>query len=45
MCDEYTNECECLIINKINGTGKTKIFYNNGPFSATSGVIVFDIKN
>ena len=40
-CDEYTNNEECLIINKVNGTGKCKIYYNNGPFSATSAVIVF----
>jgi type I restriction-modification system DNA methylase subunit len=40
-CDEYTNNEECLIINKVNGTGKCKIYYNNGPFSATSAVIIF----
>jgi type I restriction-modification system DNA methylase subunit/restriction endonuclease S subunit len=43
-CNEYTNEDECLIINKVNGTGKTKIYYNNGKFSATSGVIIFKSK-
>ena len=44
-CDEFTNDDECLIINKVNGTGKCKIFYNNGKFSATSAVIIFKPKN
>ncbi len=39
--DIYTNEDECLIINKVNGSGKTKIYYNNGKFSASSAVIIF----
>jgi hypothetical protein len=43
-CDESTNDDECLIINKVNGSGKCKIFYNNGPFSATSAVIIFKPK-
>lgn len=41
LCDEHTNDEECLIINKVNGSGKCKIYYNNGPFSATSAVIIF----
>jgi len=40
-CDNPTNNDECLIINKVNGGGKCKIFYNNGQFSATSAVIIF----
>jgi type I restriction-modification system DNA methylase subunit len=44
-CDEFTNDDECLVINKVNGTGKCKIFYNNGKFSATSAVIIFKPKN
>ncbi len=39
--DIYTNEDECLIINKVNGSGKSKIYYNNGKFSASSAVIIF----
>jgi len=43
-CNEYTNNEKCLIINKVNGTGKSKIYYNDGPFSATSAVIIFKCK-
>lgn len=43
--DVYTNNDECLIINKVNGSGKTKIYYNNGKFSASSAVIIFKPSN
>jgi type I restriction-modification system DNA methylase subunit len=43
-CNEYTNDEKCLIINKVNGSGKYKIFYNASKFSATSGVIIFKSK-
>jgi type I restriction-modification system DNA methylase subunit/restriction endonuclease S subunit len=44
-CDEYTNDEECIIINKVNGSGKCKLFFNSGKFSATSAVIIFNTNN
>jgi type I restriction-modification system DNA methylase subunit len=43
--NEYTNEEECLIINKTNGSGRCKIFYNNKTkFCASSATIIFNFK-
>ncbi len=40
--NEYTNDDECLVINKTNGSGKSKIFYNNKTkFCASSATIIF----
>lgn len=44
--NEYTNDDECLIINKTNGSGKSKIFYNNKTkFCASSATIVFNFNS
>ena len=45
LTDEFTNDEECLIINKVNGSGKCKIYFNKGKFSASSAVIIFKPKN
>lgn len=42
--DEYLYEDEVLIMNKTNGSGKCHIFYNNGPFTISGGVIIFKSK-
>jgi type I restriction-modification system DNA methylase subunit/restriction endonuclease S subunit len=42
--DEYLYDDEVLIMNKTNGTGKCHIFYNNGPFTISGGVIIFKPK-
>ena len=45
--NEYTNNDECLIINKTNGSGKSKIFFNkkDQKFCASSATIIFKFKN
>ena len=39
--DKYLYEDEVLIMNKTNGSGKCNIYYNNGKFSISGGVIIF----
>lgn len=43
LCDVYHDDDEVLIINKINGNGKCRIFYNNGRYCSSSGAIVFRV--
>jgi type I restriction-modification system DNA methylase subunit/restriction endonuclease S subunit len=44
-CDEYVYDDEVLLLNKTNGSGKAKIFYNKGKFNLSGGVIVFKSKD
>ena len=39
--DEYLYDDDILLMNKTNGTGKCRIYHNNGKFSLSGGVIVF----
>lgn len=39
--NEYLYEDEILIMNKTNGSGKCNIYYNNGKFSISGGVVIF----
>jgi restriction endonuclease S subunit len=39
--DEYVYEDEVLIINKTNGSGKYKVYYNNGKFNISGGLLIF----
>ena len=43
--DEYQYEDDVLLMNKTNGTGKCRIYHNNGKFSISGGVIVFKTSN
>jgi type I restriction-modification system DNA methylase subunit len=43
--DIYSDDDEVLIINKVNGSGKCKIFYNNGKYSCSSATIIFKSNN
>jgi type I restriction-modification system DNA methylase subunit/restriction endonuclease S subunit len=43
--NKYTDEDEVLLINKVNGSGKCKIYYNNGKYTASSAVIIFKPKD
>lgn len=40
----FNDDDEVLIINKVNGSGKNKVFYNKGKYSVSSAVIVFKPK-
>jgi type I restriction-modification system DNA methylase subunit len=46
LTNEFTNDEECLIINKTNGSGKAKIFYNPNEtkFCASSATIIYKFK-
>ena len=44
LCDIYKDDDEVLIINKVNGSGKCKIFYQNGKYSSSSATIIFKPK-
>lgn len=43
--DDYQYEDDVLLMNKTNGTGKCRIYHNNGKFSISGGVIVFKTSN
>lgn len=47
QCDEWKYNDEVILLNKTNGTGKAKVFYNNGKFNLSGGVVVMkvNIKN
>lgn len=42
--NDYQYDDEVLIMNRINGSGKYKIFYNNGKFSITNNLLIFKVK-
>ena len=41
LTDIYNDDDNVLIINKVNGTGKNKVFHNIGKYSISSAVMVF----
>jgi len=45
LINEYDYEDEILLINKVNGLGKSNIYYNNGKYCVCNGVIQFKSKN
>jgi type I restriction-modification system DNA methylase subunit len=44
-CDKHVYDDEVLLLNKTNGSGRAKIFYNKGKFNLSGGVIVFKAKD
>jgi len=43
--DNYQYDDDVLIMNKVNGSGKCKIYHNNGKFSIGSNLIIFKTDN
>ena len=43
--DEYQYEDDVLLINKVNGSGKCRIYHNNGKFSIAANMLIFKTSN
>jgi type I restriction-modification system DNA methylase subunit len=43
--DEYQYEDDVLLMNKVNGSGKCKIYHNNGKFSIAANMLIFKTSN
>ena len=39
--NEFVYDDEVLLINKTNGSGKYKVYYNNGKFNISGGLLIF----
>ena len=43
--DEYQYEDDVLLMNKVNGSGKCRIYHNNGKFSIAANMLIFKTSN